>query len=194
MKVQIMDIRDDDAYARSGYRDGLIGRTGELTIPLSTDEDEWTGGMFILDSPIEMEGELTTELLFWKVKVRPIEGVKPAVKDTEDKSMVELLFDTLWYKDKRVVVAFTCTVDEIIGNPGRYMTICTVMINNCRTGEIVTHTGVAICNPKDIFNYAKGRRLATGRAISAYPYKEQRKLLWSWYWEAVKDANEEYDE
>lgn len=189
MKVQIMDIRDDDGYAQCGYRDMLIGRTGEFAEIFTTDNDGWTGGGFILDSPIEMDGKLTTELVFWRVKVEPVMEVKQ-LKSLPEEDETEFWNDTLWYHDKYVVVLFTCTVDEIIDNPGRHMTVCTLVINNRNTGEFVTHTGIAICNPKDTFNYIKGRRIATGRAISAYPHKEQRKLLWSWYWEAVKRVSQ----
>ena len=188
MKVKIVDVDLMDGYTQAGYRSALIGRTGE-TNQLIT-EDGWTGGQLTLDDPIEIDGEeANTELYFWRVKVEPVE-VKQ-LKSSPEEDSVEFWSDALWYHDKYVVVLFTCVVDEIIDNPGRYMTVCTVMINNKNSGEIVTHTGVAICNPKDTFNYVKGRRIATGRAISAYPHKEQRKLVWSWYWKAVKNASQE---
>lgn len=100
----------------------------------------------------------------------------------------EYYYDVLWYTDKQVTVAFSCTVDEVINNPDRIMTFVTIMINNKSTGEIITRTGIAICNPKDTFDYVKGRRIATERAIATYPYKCQRKLLWDWYWTAINNA------
>ena len=185
MKVKIVDIDSMDGYTQAGHRSVLIGRTGETNLPIT--EDGWTAGLITLDDPVDIGGETANpELYFWRVKVEPVKEVKQQEDDD-----VEVWLDSLWYHDKYVVVLFTCNVDEIIDNPGRYMTVCTVMINNKNSGEIVTHTGVAICNPKDTFNYVKGRRIATGRAISAYPHKEQRKLVWSWYWKAVKNVSQE---
>ena len=103
----------------------------------------------------------------------------------------EYFYDVLWYHDDRIVVAFSSTFDEVVDNPGRWMTITTIVINNKSTGEFTTRTGLAICNPKDKFDAVKGRRLSTQRAINTYPERAVRTHLWSWYWTAVNNASQE---
>jgi len=183
MKAKIVDIGKADAYTQAGYKDKLIGCTGEFDglIP----DSGWVSGSFILDTPIEIENEICINMYFQHVKIEPI--VKQ-VKSLPGEQDLEFMYDVLWYHDAYVVAAFSCVVSEVIQNPERMMTIATVMINNKKTGEIVTRTGIAIRNPKDKFDFVYGRRKATGRAINTYPHKEQRKLLWSWYWTAVNNA------
>ena len=105
----------------------------------------------------------------------------------------EYFYDVLWYTNDKVTVAFSTTFDEVINNPGRWMTITTIVINNKSTGEFITRTGLAICSPKDTFDIIKGRRLSTQRAINTYPERAIRTHLWSWYWTAVKNANKGED-
>ena len=101
----------------------------------------------------------------------------------------EYFYDVLWFHDKYIVVGFSSTFDEVVDNPGRWMTITTIVINNKSTGEFTTRTGLAICNPKDKFDVVKGRRLSTQRAINTYPERAVRTHLWKWYWAAVSNAN-----
>jgi len=49
----------------------------------------------------------------------------------------EYYYDVLWYTDKKVTVAFSCAVDEVIQNPGRVMTFATIMINNKKLGRLL---------------------------------------------------------
>lgn len=96
-----------------------------------------------------------------------------------------------WTEDNYINVLFATQVVYSQEKERRYITITTMLINNKRTGEIITHTGLAICNPKDTYNYITGKRLSVQRAIDTYPHKAQRKLLWGLYWKAVKSANQE---
>jgi hypothetical protein len=81
-------------------------------------------------------------------------------------------------------------MDKLLTLPGIHMfitreTYCTVHHGPCKLNTRPcetsnSHTGIAKCNPKDMFVRWKGRKLAFTRAISCYSPK-LRTLLWAAY-------------
>ena len=68
MRGKIIDLSEQDAFTKAGYREALKGATGKFFIG-QPDDNGWCNVYGRLDEPVIIDGEPISLVIFYKAKI-----------------------------------------------------------------------------------------------------------------------------